>query len=361
MKSCVSLTMYDRVLAILEGLVAFAFIPLKYSCKILMRANHVTGYCPPEDKEKYHRVKDTIDKCVIVFNHPTYFDHVVMMYELDDIPRWVALKKYMAGPLKWVANQMKAIPVTPKSGFSEVLSKEINERKAGDAMIAISPAGGKVSPTDQFDIQKFRTGAFLTKPTVLPIVIVYDPYVPWLSGEPVPDAFRKRLTGPPVKYVMRVLDPVTATTEETPEEFASRCKAIMEDSMRKVDMKSTPSEKSHDAPSEYGSFEGTLTSHLILLCAIVALRNHFYVYGTCLFGFAVLSWVYYGTNDGLLKHLYKRMHILLLCISSIVLMIYGHVKPLLFFTVAAIMFVLKINHAAFVHIPLALGLHFVPK
>lgn len=352
--------MYDRVLAIFEGLLAFAFIPLKYSCKILIRANHVTGYCPPEDKEKYHRIKNTVDKCVVVFNHPTYFDNVVVMYELDDIPRLVAFKKYMVGPLKWVASHMKAIPITPGSGFSETLSKEITTRKAGDPMIGISPTAGKVSPTDQFDLKEFRKGAFLTKPMVLPIVLVYNPYIPWLSGEPVPDAVRKRLKGEPVQYVMRVLDPIIPTEDETPEQLAARCKETMEDAMRKVDFSIIPATLPTDK-TEYGSFEGTLTSHLILMCAFVAIRHHFYVYGACLFAFALVSWMYYGTNDVFLKSIYKRMHIILLCIASVVLMVYGHVKPLVFLTIAAISFVLKINHAAFVHVPLALGLHFVPK
>lgn len=350
--------MYDRVLAIVEGLLAFAFLPLKYSCKILLHANHVSGYCAPEDKEKYHRIKNTLDNVVVVFNHPTYFDNVVMMYELDDIPRLVALKKYMVGPLKWVASKMKAIPIVPGSGFSKTLTAEITNRKAGDPMIGINPTGGKVSETDQFDLQAFRTGAFLSKPTILPITLVYDPYVPWLHGESVPDAFRKRLTGRPMRYVMRVLDPIIPTDEETPEQLAARCKQTMEDAMREVEFQSTPVDT---RKTEYGSFEGTLTSHLILLCAFVAFKYHFYVYGACLGAFAIISWLYYGTNDAFLKYIYKRMHIMLLFISSIVLMLCGHVKPLVFLTIAAITFVLKINHAAVVHIPLALGLHFMPK
>jgi 1-acyl-sn-glycerol-3-phosphate acyltransferase len=217
--------MIHRIVGCVEGILSYFFIPLKHSTQVVLRSLNVSGYCPSEDVEKYHRFKASVDNGVVIFNHPTYFDHVVIMKELNDTPRFVMFKEYMKGPFRWIANKVNAIGIDKKTkGSSTVVSQAIQNRRATEPLVILSPAAGKCSHTRPWFIYPFRTGAFITKPIVLPIILYYTPYES--NHDDLKGSILKRLTGEPMQYVMRVLDPIEPMQSETTRQFADRCRRI---------------------------------------------------------------------------------------------------------------------------------------
>lgn len=351
--------MLHRLIGCVEGVLSYFFLPVKHSTSVVLRALNVHGYCPPEDKHRYEQFKETTAKSIVVFNHPTFFDHIVIMKELEDTPRFVMLKKYMVGPFKWIAHHLKAVAIRKSSGASQVISNEVNRRKKGEELLAISPAGGKVSDERSWFLYPFKTGAFLSRPKVLPIVIHYSPYKPWSSNISLYETLHNQIGGPPIKYVMRVLEPMEPYPSEKTSEFAERCRRTMMKQLLLIDHGLSPIEQSQS--QELGSIDCVTTSHLFLVCGIAAILNHLFLYGIGMITVFLTSWMYHGTGDPLWRKIDITSNLILIAFFGFMLLRARQYKPLIMLAIASACYVANLPHALFVHVPIAIGFALIER
>lgn len=189
-------------------------------------ASHVHG------KETYERAKATDKPHVVVFNHVTFGDVLLLHNHLDNQMPFVAQRKNLSGPfLHHVANALQCILVPALLGertVTEQICERVTSRKAGQPILAIAPDGGMPPWPDDGPIAQFRSGAFVPRAPVIPVVLRYFPEPPiWQRGVSFPQAVWDRLTGPPARAVISVLPPIHVSESESTEEFKARVRNTM--------------------------------------------------------------------------------------------------------------------------------------
>jgi hypothetical protein len=319
-------------------------MPLSAACNLVLIGLGIHGSCAKSDVTKYHAFKRDTAKGVVLFTHSTFFDHMVIMKELNDTPRFVMSAKYICnGIIRWIARKCNVLEIGG-SGNAFVVSAAIDSRKRDDPLLAVSPTAGQSHATDQEVLMEFKTGAFIVLPEVLPIVIRYTPYEPWLASMQLHDMIKRRLRGDVVHYTMRVLDPIRPLQDETPRQFADRCRELMQDEMRTTRI----------CEQAYcGNPLLFLTSFLFLLCSYITWDRGMYAQGMIIV--FVTSVMNHGTGNNILRLIDQCSNMLLGSLFCYQLMLAGQVVPVMFATFALCSYMYKLNHALYVHLPVCLG------
>jgi hypothetical protein len=336
--------MLDRLFTLLLGSASTLICPISASCNLLLLGLGVHGTSDKADIEKYKRFCEKSGKGVIIFNHPTFFDHMVIMKELNDVPRFAMSEKYMIGPIKRIAKYYNTIPITSAKGNAAAIQEAMSERPPP----IVAPAAGNCHQTDSAVLDEFKTGAFLGNPTVLPIVIHYTPYEPWLITEAMKDTIIRRLWGNEIQYRMKVLDPVVANADESPADFAQRCRQIMETVLKELQAAPMP-------PISCGSSACLTTSFLFLGSSIITFYKGYLFESFGMFVVFITSVLYHATHDKDLRLIDMGSNIFWMTICSVRLMLTSQIQPLIFLVIAVAAYLLQANHALWVHIPIALG------
>jgi 1-acyl-sn-glycerol-3-phosphate acyltransferase len=330
------------------------FLPAHIASSIFLLGLGVRGSCPSEDVARYKEFKEKHKAAVIVFNHPTFFDHAVLMHSLEDRLRFVMTDKYHVGIVKIFAKQMRVISISsPGSGNARRISDAIMTRSSGEDLVTISPNAGDVSPTSAACLPDFRTGAFITKSPVLPIVICYQSYRPWLSGVPLMKHIKEHFCRfEPFEFEVRVLAPLYAKVHETPGEYAQRCRLAMESALE-PEYKDTIPLYSASSDEDLACF---WTSHLFLVSAVVTwfvkdqrcfAAGMLVTYGTSL--------VYWATKSSYWRKLDMIVNWTMAISFGFYLLVHTRVIPLFFLLMATVGFTFNLNHALCVHLPIAIG------
>ncbi len=336
--------MLDRLFTIFLGTLSTLFFPIRVTCNLLLLGLGVHGTADELDREKYRRFRDTKGKAVIIFNHPTFYDHMVIMKELNDVPRFAMAEKYMLGPLKWIAKYYNVLTITNAKGNSAAIQGALEERP----VLIVAPAGGYCHRTDSAILEEFKTGSFLNNPLVLPIIINYTPFEPWAMTDSLHSTVLNRLLGKEIQYRMKVLDPVMANQDETPHNFAQRCRELMEAGLRDLKNNMGPQVSS-------GSSLCLTTSFLFLLSSIATAYKGAYLYSTGMFTTFVTSVLYHATHDRFLRTIDIASNLFWMLFCSTRLYTSYDFVPLAFLSIAVLSYYLKINHAYGVHVPITLG------
>jgi hypothetical protein len=164
---------------------------------------------------------------VIVFNHPTFFDHSVLIQVTNSLLSFLVKETYVSAyPLKLLSERLGCISVDKGNTVSKVKEAILTGKT-----IAISPSAGE-SFEDQVKLPQFRTGAFVASKHILPLAISYFPYERWPSNQPILKAIYKRLTSEFLQYHVSILPAVSKETDESHEDFADRVREQMEDALR---------------------------------------------------------------------------------------------------------------------------------
>ena len=188
----------------------------------------VHGSCTEEDRSKMVEFYHTYDAGVAMFNHPTFYDYMIIVNELKRKFLFFSLANYVFFPISTLYKRYHTCPIRAKSGASQIIKAKIENRKRGELLPALAPAAGKCT-MDQAKLAEFRSGGFLARAPVLPIVIKFDNYEPWLPGIPMYKIVWQRLCSlKPVNYRLRVLDPIHPLPDEPLEAFMQRVKDAME-------------------------------------------------------------------------------------------------------------------------------------
>jgi hypothetical protein len=349
--------MLDRVFTSLAAFVYFPLLPLRAACSLLLTGLHIEGSCAPDDLVKYRTFKKEVAHGVVIFNHPNFFDAIVLMKELGYL-RFVMSAKYVVWPIRWFVNYMNVLVARPSAGTAATIREAITTRKKGAGLIAISPSAGQnigIYPAE------YKTGAFLSAPTVLPVIVLYEPNEYWVPGTSLMDMVWRRLCGPPLKYRMYVLDPVEPKEGEMPQDFANRCREIVIDNMRnRVHVPGRPPRLCPKCnPGHINQLTSTqcfMTSHLFLLAGLYQiLQRSNILYGAGMLTVFVTSVLYHGSGSVLWGQIDITLNGSMAALFASMLAVEGQHFPLTCLMAAMFGYASNIHHAILVHLPIAAG------
>ena len=110
--------------------------------------------------------------CIIVGNHINLYDHYVMNYVMNKLPSFIGSDKFNIFPISTMIKTSDSILCNPEKKGNVV--EKIKERIKEGGQITIYPDGCNPIPEGKL-ISPFRSGAFVPKVPILPIVIRYVP------------------------------------------------------------------------------------------------------------------------------------------------------------------------------------------
>jgi 1-acyl-sn-glycerol-3-phosphate acyltransferase len=193
-----------------------------------------------EDVARFNEFYHSYGNAVVLFNHPTFYDFAILVKELGHRFRFVAFQHMMIFLLNYVAQRMKCIFIQPKTGATATIVENIRRREPSTPLVAISPTGGTLyedeltpppepnTPYDPCKMASFRSGAFVARTPILPVVVRYSPYEPWSSAMSLFRMMYKRMSGKPIRYKLHVLPPIFPQEGETLDALKERVKRAME-------------------------------------------------------------------------------------------------------------------------------------
>jgi 1-acyl-sn-glycerol-3-phosphate acyltransferase len=197
------------------------FIPLacKYFLSLLgVKINQVT--------DNNDRIPDN---AIIVFNHPTFFDHLVVIASIKKIAKFVTLDTYA----RWFPF------IVRKFGFiivSKSKCSQTQKLQSESGMIAIAPTAGNSNP-DESVLPSFRTGAFICDKPIVPVVISYGKHyddVRWVERQSMLNVIIKRLFSSDVYCNVSILPCFNREENETYNNFADRVKSSIEKELVRI-------------------------------------------------------------------------------------------------------------------------------
>ena len=172
-----------------------------------------------QNQDRIYNAINSDDNILIVSNHRTLFDpyimsgcfngHISYVFDrkiLDKIPFFTFALQYLTN----------SIPVEKKN-TTDLIRKFTENRKKGDSLLCIfADAMGKIEQGKH--IAPFKTGAFIHKFKILPIVIKYknytiDPKHLWYKGEHFSWGVFKTWLNDTVDVTLHVMNPIQPKTE----------------------------------------------------------------------------------------------------------------------------------------------------
>lgn len=169
---------------------------------------------------------------IVVFNHPTFYEPLVL-YNILNIPlRFVSKHSNLKGA-ESILKQYKLIYVNETKGtIKQILEAIPNSTIFGT--VAIAPAGGSGFEKDPTFLPEFKTGAFVPMIPVLPVLIRYSHHEIWEKGVPVSSIFWKRISGPRLYYDVSILPMIYPPDNQSPIDFSKTTHQIMQQELIKL-------------------------------------------------------------------------------------------------------------------------------
>lgn len=222
-----------RLISILSILSISIVLPTKtYStiAKIVLKLFKLHGRISIDKNVKVNKGVPQLAP-ILLFNHPTGWDHVVLLAHLGPI-RFIVFKKYMVGVAYYISKRLGNVFVQDGGSTTSDIINAVDSTKPP---IIIAPTGGN-SLDNPSSLPKFRSGAFVvskeTGAPVQPVLIIYHPYTRWKDGVTMPQLLWNRLLGPWMEYTLHILPPIYPCSDI--ELFKRKTKEIMEQKLFEI-------------------------------------------------------------------------------------------------------------------------------
>lgn len=181
--------------------------------------------------ENYEAAKNSSEHALLVFNHVLFTDIMLLVGYIDRLA-FVGHKKHLdVVPINFIANYLSCIPVPstdPRQTVTDQIIERVLARKQGEPLLAIAPDAAIPATVETGPISNFRTGAFIARTKVVPLVIRYFPEMPvWPAGKTMNDMITERLQGGPLTVKMSILPAMHVEQGEDPVAFRERVRAKM--------------------------------------------------------------------------------------------------------------------------------------
>lgn len=287
------------------------------------------------------------DNTIMVFNHPTFYDHAVLIQATNSLLRFLVKEQYVSCyPLKLLSDKLGCISVDKGNTVVKVQEAILKDRKP----IAISPTAG-ASLEDQTKLPPFKTGAFAASEHILPVAISYFPYERWPANQPISTAIYNRLIGEFIQYHVSILPTVTKKADESTEDFAGRVKEQIEEAL---------SAHHPECNSEAPKPLLVLSSIAFGICAYFVYLAGNYVHAIGIFVVFLTSIWYHSTGSIKAKFIDTFSNFTLGILFSIHGLTQGNYIMFIYALIAVLGFITFksksiIGHLIGVHIPVILG------
>lgn len=300
----------------------------------------------------YQKKKTLPENPVVVFDHPTLFDHSVLMQQFGPLRFLTKMSNMSAWPLSAIARSFRCVPAS----FESLESSLQSSQSSADHIF--------VAPDPRFT-RKFRTGAFRVSKEVLPIVTHYEPAFVHSNSIVNTMALHVSKIGCPTFYASRVMTPIAraeiADGLESVEAYAARVQTAMDDERELARMDLDASRKS----DSYWTSEYSGSIVLVLSSSMCFFLPAFLGYSApwsrlAMVAQGITSVWYHSTGrpdafwwDMWLRNLFGPSFVILDIVA------HGNWRPLIFGVFAVLHYAsgvfTEIEHALLVHLPVMIG------
>ena len=224
-----------RAAALLVSIIAGIFLPVSwYPFLSGVMLNVIGVHRLPNVPSNILLDHNGIEYRIIVFNHPTIWDHLVLIRHMPTLHgrlRFVAFSKNCFWPLSVLMRKSGCI-ITDRKGGTTQRIEGIAKSTQDTSIVVIAPEGGENTQSPSSPAP-FRTGAFVHGVPIMPVVVRYFPYdrLRTEKKETILQFLMRRLLGQPLFYSVRALPVIEPLEEEPIEAFRDRAKVLMENGL----------------------------------------------------------------------------------------------------------------------------------
>ena len=191
-----------------------------------------------ENLDKYYEFKKEHTNGVALFTHTSYLDGLILATELQEAPSFVCLKKplEMVSILHNIAKKWKCLIIEPNQNNSKVITETILERNKNDPLLLIAPTGDNLSQENEFELNEFKTGPFISLSPILPILISYSPHIYVKKNDTQIKSFIDILNIEKLTYKVKILDPIYPEKGDNINTYKNKVYNIMNSEREKIEV-----------------------------------------------------------------------------------------------------------------------------
>lgn len=269
-----------------------------------------------ENLEKYYDFKKKHTNGIALFTHTSYLDGLILAKELKEAPSFICLRKPLISYMYDIAKKWNCLIIEPKQNNSKVITSAVLDRNKNERLLLIAPTGSDMEQTDEFKLNEFKTGAFISLSPVLPILIVYNPHIYIEKKSSQIDGILDIIKNEKLNYKVKILDPIYPNKEDTIESYKSRVYNIMNNERKTIKIDNVKIEETN-----YSKKIFSIIIILILISILIFVPNYNYILYITLIIITFIIILLRNKNI-LINYLYKN----LIYIYSILLIIYSSIN-----------------------------------
>ena len=144
-----------RIIYLVAASLAFTICPqemIPILSEFVLYCLGVSGSISDSDMQRFLEFYHTNGSGVVMYNHPTFYDFVVLAKTFGHRCRFVAFSHRLTFPANVTAWKLGTLNIRPSSGASAAITEAINMRQPSTPIITMSPTGGftprKISNAD---------------------------------------------------------------------------------------------------------------------------------------------------------------------------------------------------------------------
>lgn len=189
-----------------------------------------------ENLDKYYEFKKEHSNGVALFTHTSYLDGIVLATELQEAPSFVCLKQPLISIMHDIAKKWKCLIIEPNQNNSKVITETILERNKNEPLLLIAPTGNNLNQKNEFELNEFKTGPFISLSPILPILISYNPHIYVEDNATQIKSFIDIVNIEKLNYKVKVLDPIYPAKDDTIQSYKNKVYNIMNSEREKIEV-----------------------------------------------------------------------------------------------------------------------------
>lgn len=268
-----------------------------------------------ENLDKYYEFKKEHTNGVALFTHTSYLDGIVLATELQEAPSFVCIKEPLISILYDIAKKWKCLIIEPNQNNSKVITETILERNKNDPLLLIAPTGTNLDQVNEFELNEFKTGPFISLSPVLPILISYSPHIYVRNNDPKIKCFIDILNIEKLTYKVKILDPIYPEKDDNINTYKNKVYNIMNSEREKIEVDNIEIIETQISKKIF------IISIILIIISILIFSDNKYIILSILFILTFIIIILRNKNS-VFNYLYKN----LIYIYSVCITVYSSVN-----------------------------------
>tara|TARA_Y100000741_G_scaffold363875_1_gene353188 strand:- start:1288 stop:2307 length:1020 start_codon:yes stop_codon:yes gene_type:complete len=189
-----------------------------------------------ENLDKYYDFKKKHNNGVALFTHTSYLDGIILAAELQETPSFVCVKEPLISILYDIAKKWKCLIIEPNQNNSKIITETILERNKNDPLLLIAPTGTNLEQKNEFELNEFKTGPFISLSPVLPILISYNPHIYVEDNSLQIKNLIDIINIEKLNYKVKILDPIYPDKDDNIDSYKNKVYNIMNSEREKIEV-----------------------------------------------------------------------------------------------------------------------------